>query len=360
MPKQERLIDRVFDNFALSSQSRSFFVYDIRADLARWSQGAAIYFDLPGEYVSGANALYEKLIHPDDLEAYRAGLKEVKKGEQPRYAASYRVVDKSGEYVTCDFKVFIVRDYANRPAYLAVSVVNRGRNAHLDTVTDLPNRYEFFGDVRDKKEFKKPCIALLVGTTNFVTINRLYGYAIGNRVLKTLADGIVKAAGQRAKAYRAQGAAIMLLTEDMTLDEVRALYAQMRAFARSEIAIDSTKVAVELAGGIVVLDDFAIDEHTVYTCARYALDQSAQGHGRTPVVIRNDQLGERNNTLAIISSLRASIENKCEGFYLSYQPLVSSATAMLEGVEALLRYEKPPFGKVSPSLFIPEIGRAHV
>lgn len=360
MPKQERLIDRVYDNFSVSSQNRSFFVYDIRADFARWTTQALEHFDLPGEYIPRASEIYAAAIHPEDVAQFKNDLEHVKTGDQSRYAVSYRVKDKGGEYVTIDFRVFIVRDYANRPAYLAVTVSNRGRNAKLDTVTELQNRFDFFRDLREKIEYKKQSISLLIGTTNFLTINRLYGYNDGNRVLKQLADGIVKMLGEKATAYRAQGASILVLTSDLTLEEVRALYTQMRTFARTEIDMDGTKIAVELAGGAVVLNDFTVDEHTVYTCARYALDQSIAGRGRNLVVIRNDQVGEANETLRIIGAMRKSISDGCEGFYLCYQPLVSSVTNMLSGVEVLLRYEHPKYGKIAPGLFLPALEKDEV
>ena len=360
MAKQERLIDRVYENFSVSSQNRSFFVYDIRADLARWTSQALEHFDLPGEYIPRASEIYARSIHPDDVTQFKRDLEHVKTGDQTRYAVSYRVRDKSGEYVTIDFRVFIVRDYANRPAYLAVTVTNRGRNARLDTVTELQNRFDFFRDLREKIEYKKQSISLLIGTTNFTTINRLYGYNDGNRVLKQLAAGIVKMLGGKATAYRAQGASILILTSDLTLEEVRALYTQMRSYARSEIEMDGTKIAVELAGGAVILNDYTVDEHTVYTCARYALDQSIAGRGRNLVVIRNDQVGEANETLQIIGAMRKSIINNCEGFYLCYQPLVSSVNNMLSGVEVLLRYEHPKYGKIAPGLFLPALEKDEV
>ena len=350
-----RTIDRVYDNFALSTQSRAFFVYDIRADYARWSLAALEQFPLKGEYLSQANAAYERNIHPDDLEIYRKALAEMKRGEQPRYALSLRAKDKSGEYVTCDCKAFVVRDYANRPAYLSVSVMNRGRNAQLDTVTELPNRYEYYRAVREKQEYKKKTLTLLLGTTNFVSINRLYGYEAGNRVLKLLVDGLVKIIGSKGTAYRAQGASVLVLTQEYTPDSARQLYAQLRQYARTKIIVDGAQIPVELAGGAVELDDFDVDEHTVYTCARYALEQSTRGRGKNLVIIRNDHVGDTNKTLAVINAMRTGIAKNCEGFYLCYQPLVSAQSNMLEGVEVLLRYENPKFGRVAPSLFLPAL-----
>ena len=357
---RERLIDKVYDNFQMSSQARSFFVYDLRADQARMSPTTLEGFALSGMYVQPANSAFEKLIHPDDISAYRKGMANIRRGEQPRYAGSLRVKDKTGEYVTCDFKVFIVRDYARQPAYLSVTINNRGRNALLDTVTNLDGRFEFYRVLREKKEFKKRSITVLLGTTNFATVNRLYGYSVGNRVLKVLSDEVVKRVGSKGDVFRAQGAAILVLTEELSVEDVRRLYADLRTFARTQVVIDGTRLGIELAGGAVEVDDFTVDEHTVYTCAKYALDRSTLGRGRNIVIIRNDQVGERNNTLAVINALRESIDQNCSGFYLAYQPMVSSVTGLLEGVEVLLRYEKAPYGKVPPALFLPALEKDEI
>ena len=117
----------------------------------------------------------------------------------------------------------------------------------------------------------------------------------------------------------------------------------------------NSRIPLEICAGVVVIDDFSVDEHTLYTCARYALGRSEQDLKHELVVIQNDNVGEKRNTLKIIHTLRDSILNDCDGYYLAYQPMVTSSDGQLAGVEVLLRYDKPPFGNIPPMLFLPAI-----
>lgn len=347
------MVDRLFNNFATTTASRSFFVYDIKGDLAKWSQNAVNEFRLPGAYVQKAKSVLENIIHPADRTAFNDEFARLMKSTRQSYDASYRLRNGVEEYVTCEFKVSVVRDYAGRPAYLAVSVFNRKRNTHHDTVTDLPNRFELLNDLRDKKELRHPSVLLALGTTNFASVNKLYGYAFGNAVLKALAGKLVELMGTRGSAYRTQGACVMMLSDTMSLSDVQQLYKEMCDYAMRGLSVDGVKLSVRMCGGVVVYDDFTVDEHTIYTCVRYGLDRSERSADHKLVAIRNDNLGERKNTVSIVQALRTSIAKGCEDFYLCYQPIVSSLSDKLLGCEVLLRYDKSPFGKIPPDLFIP-------
>ena len=349
------MVDRLFNNFATTTASRSFFVYDIKGDLAKWSQNAVNEFRLPGAYVPKAKSVLENILHPADRPEFNDGFKRILTSTRQSYDASFRLRNGVEDYVTCEFKISVVRDYAGRPAYLVVSVFNRKRNTHHDTVTDLPNRFELLNDLRDKKELRHPSVLLALGTANFAGVNKLYGYAFGNSVLKALADKAVELAGSRANAYRTQGACVMLLSDTMSLSDARKLYSGMVDFAANSLTVEGVKLSVRMCGGVVVYDDFDVDEHTIYTCVRYGLERSEKSADHKLVAIRNDNLGERKNTISVVQALRASIKAGCPDFYLCYQPIVSSLSDRLLGCEVLLRFEKAPFGKIPPDLFIPAL-----
>lgn len=357
---RDQLIDNIYENFRISSKADSFFVYDIKKDFARCSASVSDTFSVPGEYINNASAVLEEFVHPEDRETFIKELSKVKKGSQSRYFASYRLKIKSGEYVSCDFKVFVVRDYARHPAYLSVTVTNKDRNTMLDTVTDLDSRFEYMKLLREKKDYKKPTISFMVGTTNIMAINRLYGYSVGNKVLRAISDKMSSVFGGRASLFRGQGASVIALTDVMSREEIQKIYTGLRAFAGNKIFINSVRIAVELAAGAVELDDFEIDEHTVHNCAKYALDRSVSERGENIVFIKNDQIAGKTNALAVINTLRQGITNKFDGFYLGYQPIISTLNGKLEGVEALLRYDKKPLGKISPSVFIPVLERDEI
>lgn len=67
--------------------------------------------------------------------------------------------------------------------------------------------------------------------------------------------------------------------------------------------------------------------------------------------LQNDNRTKESNML--MEELRKSIMNGCEGFFMSYQPLVDAKSGEMQGMEALVRYKKEAFGNVPPGRFIP-------
>jgi len=57
--------------------------------------------------------------------------------------------------------------------------------------------------------------------------------------------------------------------------------------------------------------------------------------------------------LELLDAIKGSIRKGCEGFYLCYQPFVSTITGKIIGAEALLRWRSPIYGEVSPGRFVP-------
>lgn len=71
------------------------------------------------------------------------------------------------------------------------------------------------------------------------------------------------------------------------------------------------------------------------------------------IVIFNDEVKTANGAdLALMKVIHQSVRNNCEGFYLVYQPIVNSNTGEIVGAEALVRWNREPYGNVPPGMFI--------
>lgn len=349
------MLDKIYSCFSDFLQGKLFFIYDIKEDTARWSQTGVRTFQFRGEYVKSARQMLTDLVEPSEKDHFNRFLDHIISGSNSFYTEPFQLKSKDGNYITCDFKISVVRDYAQRPAYLVTTMINRSHSIRNDTVTDLPNRFELLEELHQKQEYRRRSILLMIGAINFARLNRLYGYSVGNQILKELSGKLKNMLGNGAEIYRTQGASMAALSEAMSLQEARNCYKKLREYAARYLKIHNYRIPLEICAGVVVIDDFSVDEHTLYTCARYALGRSEQDPKHELVVIHNDNVGEKRNTLKIIHTLRDSILNDCDGYYLAYQPMVTSSDGQLAGVEVLLRYDKPPFGNIPPMLFLPAI-----
>ena len=113
------------------------------------------------------------------------------------------------------------------------------------------------------------------------------------------------------------------------------------------------KIGAELGGGVILAADFAIDEHSIYTSAKYALDYSKnQRHGNL-IIFHNDELDNKRSSIELVDAIRNCVLNGMVGFYLEYQPIKAANDGRLVGMEVFVRWKKEPFGAVSPSEFVP-------
>ena len=346
-------INRIFDTFAVTSRSRYVYVYDMEKNISRWSSNAVDYFGLTGEYIYNASSVWANRIHPDDRDNYNEYISLVYAGKKASPNIEYRAKNKNGEYVVCSCRGVVIKDYSGNPVFYACSIINKGIVDNNDPITLLPNQYEMLNYMRQLKLQKKVYTILMINFIDFGDINRRYGYAIGNNILRATATKLTQDAKEQGKIYRGDGTVLCMITDLMTLDEVKKFYGRMRSFTREALAINGKKVGAEIGGGVIIATDFNVDEHSIYTSAKYALDFSkSQRHGNL-IIFHNDELDNKKSNIELVDAVRNSVINGMDGFFLEYQPIVSSVDGRLVGMEVLLRWQKEPYGVVSPSEFVP-------
>lgn len=346
-------INRIFDTFAVTSRSRYVYVYDMEKNISRWSSNAVDYFGLTGEYVYNANSVWEMRIHPDDRDKYKEYIQQVFLGNKLDPNFEYRARNKNGEFVVCSCRGVVIKDYADKPVFYACSIINKGIVDNNDPITLLPNQFEMLNYMRTLKADKKDYTILMVNIIDFGEINRRYGYMAGNTVLRTVAAQLQKEGGPAGKVYRGEGTILALITPGADLENVKKLYGRMRAYTRDGMMTEGKKISAELGGGLVFATDHDIDEHSIYTSAKFALDHSKrQKHGNL-IIFHNNQADSNRSSIELVNEIRNCVLNGFEGFYLEYQPIFSAVTNSLVGMEVFVRWEKEPYGDVSPSEFVP-------
>ena len=93
----------------------------------------------------------------------------------------------------------------------------------------------------------------------------------------------------------------------------------------------------------------------MYSCLLAALEK-AKEEDAYDLVVLDDESNESNfKMLELLDAIKAGIRKGCEGFYLCYQPFVSTVTGRVIGAEALVRWRSPMFGEVPPGRFVPHL-----
>ena len=349
-----RLSSRIFTGLSMVSKRRYMFMCDMKTGVTRWSKNAVEYFGLPDEYLEDVATTWSKLIHPDDRDEYWADIECLFNGKKNRHDMDFRIMNKHGEYVTVTSRGVIEKGQGEESDLFIGTITNHGISENIDAVTNLYKIYSFWNHLRERKGQNEEIYVLLLGIGNFSTINAIYGYDFGNRVLKMIAGLLHTYMDTYGCIFRMDGTKFACCLEKLSKEDVEKLYLDLKAHFSSGLEIGEVKLVFPLAGGVVSCSgDY--NEYSVHAGINNALQQSKYDKSGELVFFNSESFEETKQNLAIMNELRNSIKNDCKDFYLTYQPIVSAEDDRLVGAEALLRWRSVQYGEVPPGVFIPWI-----
>ncbi len=344
------LDSRIFNAISETSRKRYVYVYNLQTGVSRWSQHVTEDFDMPGEYVLNVAEVWGGLIHPDDRGRFFDDMNALLEGAKDNHVMDYRILDKFGNYVMCTCRGVVSRGKDGEPDLFAGSIINHGITELVDATTNLYNVYSFLQEIRKRNGEK--WLIMQIGINRFSIVNDVYGYAFGDRVLKLLADSLVSITAGIGTVYRMDGAKFAIIFQDASVD-VEEIYGRIQQITKNEMVVDGNHIPLTVSCGVVKTDHADTGEYTIQASASYALDKSKHvKHGE--LVFFQDEFQEfSRTTLELLDVMRQSVVDGCKGFYMCYQPVVEADSGKIIGMEALLRWNREPYGEVPPGRFIP-------
>lgn len=355
---QKKKLDALFEAFQIIAQEDTYvYLTDMRYDYSRWSKNVVNTFGLPSEYMVAAGEIWEERVHPEDREAYHKGIDDIFSGKAEIHDMQYRARRVDGQYDVCTCRGMVVRDEMGNAVYFGGAIRNHSLQGDTDTLTGLRNQYGFFEDLKMYINARKKIRVLMVGINRFTEINEIYGYNFGNRLLQRCARYMLEMSGNTSKIFRMDGTKFAVLSDELTVAQMIRRYNEMRRYFREGFTMEGINMVLELNGGIMSVDDFDVDDQTVYSCLNFAYGESKFRRQGDIVEFYNDLTDENRNRIEKLQAIRASITRGYDGFYLLYQPFVDVHTEQVIGAEALLRWEGGGYGMVPPDHFIPILER---
>jgi diguanylate cyclase (GGDEF)-like protein len=228
--------------------------------------------------------------------------------------------------------------------------------AYYDSLTGLPNR-RMFGTVLERsivhaQRFKRGLAVLFIDLDRFKNINDTLGHAAGDLLLNEI--------GQRLKAcLRASDTVarlggdefVILLPEVGSQADVATVGQNVLSAIFKPIILVGQEFRITASVGISIYPAGGEDEQTLMKNADVAMYQ-AKGEGKNNFKFYSETMNSHSfERLALESSLRLALEHN--EFALHYQPKLAFGTDAITGMEALLRWQHPALGMVSPAKFIP-------
>lgn len=227
--------------------------------------------------------------------------------------------------------------------------------AHFDALTNLPNRIllrqnieqAIRGAVRDKRLFA----LLFVDLDHFKTVNDSLGHDLGDQLLQEVARRLAEAVRVQDTVSRQGGDEFIVLAVGVADTQAAVLVANKLTEAISRpYDISGHQLHITPSIGLVLYPQHGEDIDTLIRNADAAM-YYAKESGRNNYRFFNRELSVGAiNRLTLETSLRRALENN--EFVLHYQPQLDLRDGRITGFEALLRWQHPERGLLSPGEFI--------
>jgi diguanylate cyclase (GGDEF)-like protein/PAS domain S-box-containing protein len=225
-----------------------------------------------------------------------------------------------------------------------------------DPLTGLANRAEFERrcvQAINQAERDRGMIAVLfIDLDAFKAVNDSYTHAIGDHLLVKVAERIAYELGERGLAGRIGGDEFTVLLGDLhSREQASALAGRLLTTLAAPVVVGEYEVALSASIGIACYPLDGMDVPTLVTNADAAM-YAAKTEERNAFRFYSPRMhADVLRRIALASELRKALAEK--EFRLVYQPTVDMRTGRIVAVEALLRWQHPERGAISPGEFIP-------
>jgi len=226
--------------------------------------------------------------------------------------------------------------------------------AHHDGLTGLPNRLLFRERLEDALELAAQGVhfqVLCLDLDHFKDVNDALGHPVGDKLLQQVSARLLQEIGLNDTVARLGGDEFAVIQIGAELRESSELAQRLIATLSAPYEIDGQHIIIGCSVGIALAPQDATDPVALLKAADLALYR-AKTDGRGTYQFYEAEMDARLQARRVLElDLRNALAN--EEFEVHYQPQINLDSNSISGFEALLRWNHPERGMVSPAVFIP-------
>lgn len=229
------------------------------------------------------------------------------------------------------------------------------RLANMDSLTELPNRRQFFYRLSLLAEQdhvgRRNFVVGVLDLDGFKAINDLYGHGVGDRLLQETGQRLLALAEEGHFIARLGGDEFGIIVDaDLTPDEI--ITAGTRICATFDVPFLVSGIVAKIGGsvGFAIASDSNTTAELLYERADYALYHAKAKYRGQPVIFSREHEVEIRELSTIEHALRR-IDFDSE-LSVHFQPIIDVNEVRLLGFEALARWHSPELGNIAPDVFI--------
>lgn len=358
----------------LSEAQRIARIGSWQLDLCRkklqWSDGVFEIFEIDPKQFCATYEAFLDAVHPDDRDFVKRVYEASLESREP-YEIEHRLLLKNGSVKYVEERCETFYDDEGRPIRSIGTVQDITARketeakiewlVYYDALTNLPNRRLFMDRLqRDLAVATRHAMhgaLLFIDLDHFKNVNDALGHFVGDTLLKQIAQQLTGKLGADDTVARLGGDEFTVLllpnshSEQHAAKRAKTVAEKLRVALGQTYIVDGNEFNLTASIGITL---FPHEKATAVDLMKYAdtAMYGAKNGGRNAIRFYDPRMEEKASArLALERDLRHALQT--EAFSVYYQPQVAIDTGKIIGAEALLRWQHPDHGMISPADFIP-------
>ncbi|MEN0107278.1 MAG: EAL domain-containing protein, partial [Pseudomonas sp.] len=244
----------------------------------------------------------------------------------------------------------LAKTFAQMQTDLAERERQLAHNALHDSLTGLPNRTLAIERLGSSITAERPVALLNLGIANFRSVNETCGSGGGDLALQQISrrlQAILRPGDSLARLFADE---FLLLIDGSDRDSAVATADQLQHLLIKPLRVGTHDIALDCAVGIAAYPQDGSTPDELLRRANLAMRDAAHSPGRLQLY-QHGREDDHERQINLIRDLRRAAENR--ELLLHYQPKLNINEGHVRQAEALLRWQHPQYGMVSPGEFIP-------
>lgn len=310
---------------------------------------------------------FQAVTHPSHIGAMMSNIEQVVAGKLASYQMENRYYHKLGHEVWVLVGVSLAREGPEQEPRLIFQIQDITEHKHAqeklvheafhDTLTQLPNRTMFVDHLklafeRAKRSPHHSFAVLFIDLDRFKIINDSLGHALGDQLLIEVSNRLQRCLRPGDTVARLGGDEFTILLEDIDdIKEAIFVAERVQQEVSQPLTLGTHETFTTASIGIALYGPMYQQPEELLRDADTAMYRAKSAGKAQHVIFDSVMHAQVLNRMKLEADLRRGIER--QEFFLLFQPIISLQEKRLAGFEALVRWQQPERGLVSPGEFIP-------
>ncbi|WP_028551839.1 putative bifunctional diguanylate cyclase/phosphodiesterase [Paenibacillus sp. UNC451MF] len=225
------------------------------------------------------------------------------------------------------------------------------RMAYSDPLTGLANRHDLTRFFEEQFLPGTEGAIFFIDLDRFKTINDTLGHDIGDLLIHEVSKRLQQCVGDNQTVFRLGGDEFLIASKDSSLESIQALAERLLYDIKQPYFLEENELYVTASIGISLAPLHGTDRTSLLKSADTAM-YNAKAAGKNRFRVFDEEMDRHMiRKLELEKDLRKALAH--QEFYAVYQPKCDATNNQIVGMEALLRWNHPHLGVISPKEFIP-------